>query len=324
MPHIYPPAAPTISGDTLTISRFLNSPAAVMRRLRTLTENRFIADVLLSGRFQVSGGSILYEQSESIFTVKAPEAVAPGSQYPRSAATPGTAALAAVTKWGQDVPVTDEQVGRYGGRAVEVALIKIANYIIKQVDSVCLTAISAAITATRAAGSPGGVGTARKWEVITNDPATSSAPLLDLMAAAAEVRALDQGYEPDIAVMTDMNFARVVANAAVISGLPREDRNSVTARGIAAVGEIAGLLPLPTNNMPVTTQALVVDSTMLGGIGYERIPSPEYTGDPANGVESFSRRDPDATDKWILRGRRPVVPVIQEPGAGFKITGVST
>jgi hypothetical protein len=322
MPHTYPPAAPTISGDTLTISRFLNSPAAVQRRLRTLTENRFIADVLLSGRFQVSGGSILYEQSESIYTNKAPEAVSPGTEYPMSTASPGTAALAAVTKWGQDVPVTDEHVGRYGGRAVEIALIKIANNIIKQVDSVALAVIAAAVTQTRAAGSPGGVGTARAWSTITNDPSTSAAPLMDLMGAAAEIRALDQGYEPDIAVMSDLSLARVVGNAAIIAGLPREDRNSVTAAGLAAFREIAGLMPLATNNLPVANTVFVLDSTMLGGLGYERIPSPEYQGDPANGVESFSRRDPASTDKWIIRGRRPVVPIVQEPGAAFKITGV--
>jgi len=322
MPHIYPPAAPTISGDTLTISRFLNSPAAVMRRLRTLTENRFIADVLLSGRFEVSGGSLLYEQSESIYTSRAPEAVNAGAEYPMASATPGTAALAAIVKWGQDVPVTDEQIGRYGGRAVEVALIKIANYIIRQVDTVALAAIAAATTATRLAGSPGGVGSARAWSIITNDPATSSAPLLDLMGGAAEIRALDQGYEPDIAVMNDMSLARLVSNAAVISGLSREDRNSVTAAGLDAVREIAGLIPLPTNNLPVASTVFVLDSTMLGGLGYERIPSPEYQGDPANGVESYSRRDPAATDKWILRGRRPIVPIVQEPGAAFKITNV--
>jgi len=322
MPHVYPPAAPTISGDTLTISRFLGSPTAVMRRLRTLTENRFIADVLLSGKFKVTGGSIVYEQSESIFTAKAPEAVAPGSEYPMTTAAPGSAAVAAITKWGQDVPVTDENVGRYGGRAVEIALIKIANYLVKQVDAVALAAIAAAVTGTRAAGSPGGVGSARAWSVITNDPATSSAPLLDLMGAAAEIRALDQGYEPDIAVMNDMSLARLVGNAAVIAGLSREDRTTVTSAGIAAVREIAGLMPLPTNNLPVASTVFVLDSTMLGGIGYEQIPSPEYQGDPANGVESFSRRDPAASDKWILRGRRPVVPIVQEPGAAFKITGV--
>lgn len=323
IPHIYPPAAPTISGDTLTISRFLGSPAAVQRRLRTLTENRFIADVLLSGRFKVAGGSILYEQSESIFTSKLPEAVAPGAEYPRSSATPGVAALAAVTKWGQDVPVTDEQIGRYGGRAAEVVLIKIANQIIKQVDTVCLAAIAAAVTQTGVAGQIAGVGgAARPWGAFTDLPSTTAAPLLDLMGAAAVIRALDQGYEPNVAVMNDMSFARVVGNAAVIAGLPREDRNSVTARGIAAVGEIAGVLPLPTNNLPVAATCFVLDTTMLGGIGYEQIPSPEYTGDPANGVESYSRRDPAANDQWLIRGRRPVVPVVQEPGAGYKITNV--
>jgi hypothetical protein len=308
MPHIYPPAAPTLSGDTLTISRFLNAPAAVQRRLRTLTENRFIADRLLSGRFQVSGGSILYEQTESIYTAKAPEAVAPGSEYPRSAAAPGTAALAAVTKWGQDVPVTDEQVGRFGGRAVEVALIKIANYIVKQVDSVALAVIAASITTNTAA--------TFAWNNASADP------LLDLMLAAAAIRALDQGYDPDVAAMSDVSFARMIANSKIISGLTRESTDTPTARGIAAVQQIAGLTPLPTNNLPVAGTVFVMDSSMAGGLGYERIPSPEYQGDPANGVETWSRRDPAASDKWLVRGRRPIVPIVQEPGAIYKITGV--
>ena len=323
MPHIYPAPAPTISGDVITISRFLNSPAAVQRRLRTLTENRFIADVLLSGRFEVQGGSILYEQAESIFTEKAPEAVNAGAEYPMAPASKGTAAMAAVTKWGQDVPITDEHVGRFGGSAAEKALIKVSNYIIKQVDTVALAVIAAATTATRAAGSPGGVGSARAWSVITSDPATSAAPFLDLMGAAAEIRALDQGYEPDAFALSDLSLARLVSMAATIAGLPREDRNgTITAAGLAAVKEIAGMTPLPTNNLPVASTVFVVDTTQLGGLGFERIPSPEYQGDPANGVESWSRRDPNATDKWIVRGRRPVVPIVQEPGASFKITGV--
>jgi hypothetical protein len=309
MPHIYPPAAPTISNDVLTISRFLNSPAAVSRRLRTLTENRFIADVLLSGRYEVAGGSLQYEQSESIFTAKAPEAVNAGGEYPMSAASPGTAALAGVTKWGQDVPVTDEQIGRFRGRAAEVALVKIANYIVKQVDSVALAAISAATTATSAVTAA--------W----TSPSTMD-PLLDLMLAAAAIRSLDQGYDPNVAVMTDAALARMIANSKIISGLTRESSDNVTAAGIRAIQQIAGLTPLPTNNLPVAGTVFVVDTTMLGGLGYERIPSPEYTGDPANGVESWSRRDPQGTDSWILRGRRPIVPVVQEPGASYKLTGV--
>lgn len=307
MPHIYPPAAPTISGDTLTISRFLDSPTAVSRRLRTLAENRFIADVLLTGRYQVAGGSLLYEQAESMYTNKAPEVVNPGAEYPRSPATPGPAAVASVSKWGQDVPVTDEHIGRYGRRAVDVALTKIINYIVRQVDSICLAAISSAVTQTAAA--------AATWSTTA-----TADPLLDLMLAKAAILSQDQGYDPDTAVMSDTMYARLIANQKIISGLGREGNGSVTVTGDQLT--IAGLRILATNNLPVANSVFVLDSSMLGGIGYERIPSPEYTGDPQNGVESWSRRDPAANDQWIVRGRRPVVPVVQEPGAAFKITGV--
>jgi hypothetical protein len=307
MPHIYPPAPPTMTGDVITISRFLGNPAAVARRLRTLAENRFISDVLLAGRYPVSAGSIQYETGESIFTAKAPEVVNAGAEYPRSPAAPGTAAMASTSKWGQDVPVTDEHIGRYGRRAVDVAMLKIVNYLVKQVDSVCLTAIAAAVTANAAVTG------------IWTTPASAD-PLLDLMKAKAAIVALDQGYDPDTVVMTDTAYAYLVANQKIISGLQRESDTNITMTG--NVLTIAGLRILPTNNLPVAGNAFVLDSTMLGGIAYERIPSPEYTGDPANGVESWSRRDPAANDQWIVRGRRPVVPIIQEAGAGYKITGI--
>lgn len=307
IPHIYPPTAPTISGDVVTISRFLDNPAAVSRRLRTLAENRFIADVLLSGRYAVAGGSLLYETTESIYTNKAPEVVNPGAEYPRSPATPGAAAVASVSKWGQDVPVTDEHIGRYGRRAVDVAMIKIVNYIVRQVDTTCLTAISSAVTQTAAA--------TVAWSTVA-----TADPLLDIMKAKATILGNDQGYDPDTVVMSDLSYAYLLSNQKIIAGLEREGDQSITRTG--DVLTIAGMRILSTNNLPVASSVFVVDSTMLGGIGYERIPSPEYIGDPANGVESWSRRDPAANDMWIVRGRRPVVPVVQEPNAAFKITAV--
>jgi hypothetical protein len=308
VPHTYPPAAPSITGDVITISRFLNSPAAVSRRLRTLAENRFIADTLLTGRYQVQGGSLLYEQTEGLYTNRPPEIVNPGAEYPRSTASPGTAAMASVFKWGQDVPVTDEHIGRYGRRAVDVAMLKITNYLVKQVDTICLTAINTAVTATAAATGGG------TWSGASADP------LLDIMLAKAAIVSLDQGYDPDTVVVSDAAYARLVANSKIVSGLQRESNDSVTRTGDVLV--IAGLRILPTNNLPTAGAAFIVDSTMLGGLAYERIPSPEYTGDPANGVETLSRRDPAANDQWIVRGRRPVAPIIQEPGAAYKITGV--
>lgn len=305
MPHTYPPAAPTITGDNITISRFLNSPAAVQRRLRSIGENRFIADVLLSGRYETSGGSLLYEQSESQYTDRAPSAVNAGAEYPRASAAPGPAALAGVTKWGQDVPITDEHVHRYGRRAVDVALQKVINYLVKQVDSVALAAIAAAVTQTQAVTAA--------WNNASRDI------LLDMMLAKAKVLSKDQGYDPDTFVTTDEGYARIVADKAIISGLARERDVPVTVSGDQLT--IAGLRILPTNNLPTGVKAMVLDSTMLGGMAYERLESPEYQGDPANGVESWTRRDPDANDQWLVRGRRPVVPVVQEPDSACVITG---
>jgi hypothetical protein len=312
-PHIYPPAPPTLSGDILTISRFLNAPALVQRRLRTIAEARFIADSILSGRYETTGGALLYEQTESIYTAKAPEAVNAGAEYPRSPAAPGPAALAGITKWGQDVPVTDEHIHRYGRRAVDIALLKITNYLVKQVDVTAMTLIGAAV--------PGGNQAAAiaSWA----SPSTSNI-LLDLLLGAAKIASYDQGYEADTIVTTDLGYARIVADRNIIAGLSREG-GPVTPTASGDIQTIGGMRIMATNNIPVLSgfQAFVLDSTMLGGLAYERLESPEYSGDPANGVESWSRRDPAANDQWLIRGRRPVVPVIQEPNAIYGISGTT-
>ena len=312
MPHIYPPAPPTLSGDILTISRFLNSPALVQRRLRTIAEARFIADSILSGRYETSGGALLYEQTESIYTAKAPEAVNAGAEYPRSPAAPGPAALAGITKWGQDVPITDEHIKRYGRRAIDIALLKITNFLVRQIDLTAMTLIGAAVPGANQAAA------IASWAT----PASSNI-LLDLTTAAAKIASYDQGYEADTIVTTDLGKARIIADRNIIAGLSRE--GVVTLTGSGDIDTIAGMRIFATNNIPVlsTFQTFVLDSTMLGGLAYERLESPEYSGDPANGVESWTRRDPAANDQWLVRGRRPVVPVVQEPNAIYGISGTT-
>ena len=302
----YPPVAPAISGDVLTISRFLNSPTAVARRLRTLAENRFIADVLLSGR--IEGSSILYETDESIYTADAPEIVAPGASYPRSLAPTGTAAVANPVKWGQEVPITDEEVGRFRGDAVERNLQKIVNYLVYTIDSTALAVISTGVTNSIAATA--------NWNAV------GANPILDLLRAKAIVRAQNKGYEPTVAAVDDFAFAYIVGNLNVLATMARESGSTVSMTGDLPV--LAGLTIMPTPNLPTAGTVIVADTNTLGAMGYERIPSPEYQGDPANGIETLTRRNPLGNDEWLVRGRRPVVPFLREPGAACKITGLGT
>jgi hypothetical protein len=82
MPNTFPAGPPTLSGDTVSISRFLQSPQALQRRLRNYKDLRFVSDQILTQRFRSQGGAVLYEQSEPFVTDRAVEAVGPGSAYP--------------------------------------------------------------------------------------------------------------------------------------------------------------------------------------------------------------------------------------------------
>jgi hypothetical protein len=306
MGYTYPAPAPTISGDNVTISRFLNDPTLIARRLRTLLEQRYIADALLTGRFQVSGGSVQYETGESIFTADNPRAVAPGSKYPLTQGTTGVASLAKTVKWGQDALVTDESVKRQKMDPVNRALLKLANQNVKYVDSVALAAIASAISATAAAPAAASAMTAQQW-------------ITAVMLAKQNIVALNQGYDPDTVVLDDISWGYAMA-AFISAGLtPRESGDTALLTGDFPT--ILGMRWLATPNVPTAGTGLVVDSTQLGGMADEDLGGPGYAKVNGIGVETKSIRD-DEEDQTRLRARRVTVPVVVEPAAGRKITGL--
>lgn len=296
MPTTYPPAPPTLSGDILSINRFLNQPTLLQRRLRTLAENRFIGDVLLSGRAPASGGSVQFQQSESIFPVRKPEAIEPGSRFPMTPVADGTALLAGVKKWGLDVPVTDESIRRLLRNPVDRAMTKLVNGVVQQVDTVALTAINAAVTQTMAV--------ATAWS-------TSTKILRDLLTAAATIRALNQGYDPDTAVVDDLTHAIVMSDPTISAGLRREDPQNPIYTGDFPV--IGGLRILPTPNIPTPGTAFVLDSTQLGSM-VDEVPLSSTSWREENG--------PTVVQGWVLRALRVVVPIVQEPLSAMKLTAI--
>lgn len=293
-----------MSGDIVSIHQLLQSPAMLTRRLRTLAENRFISDVLLPARYPVEGGAIQYQQGESIFTDRTPEQVRPGAEYPRSGLGYGPVQVAEVVKWGQDVPITDEAIKRMRVAPVNTAMAKLVNTIVKQVDSIALSAISSVVTATRAATA--------LW---TGSTATI---LRDILLAVSDVRALNQGFDPDTVVVDDITYAYVASDTAVTNALSREDGAGPVYTGALPV--VGGLRILASQFVPFPTSALVLDSTQFGGMADEQLGGPGYTGG-IGGVESKTIRK-DGSDSYDLRARRVTVPVVVEPTAAIRITGV--
>lgn len=307
MPYSYPPASPTISGDAVTINRFLQDPTLVARRLRTLLEQRYISDALLSGRFVVEGGAVQYETGETIFSDDNPRAVAPGADYPLTKISNGTASIAKTTNWGQDALVTDAAIKRQKMSPVERALLKLANQSVKYVDSISLSTIASAVTATQAATAA--------WS-----GATAKQILRDVGDVKADILALNQGYDPDTVVVDDINWMLAMTAFADAGYVPRETPESnPVVTGVFPV--VLGMRWLPTPNLPTAGTGLVLDSTQLGGMADEDLGGPGYTKVNGQGVEAKSIRD-EKRDQWRLRCRRVTVPIVVEPAAAKKLTGL--
>lgn len=307
MGYTYPPAAPSLSGDVETISRFLKSPTLVQRRLRSLAEQRYIADAILTGRFTAEGGAILYETGEEITADEAPRAVAPGAEYPLVGLSTGTASLAKTVKWGQDALITDESIARRQMDPVNRALTKLVNENVSYVDSVALSAVSTAVTQATAA--------AADWST-----ATAAQILKDVLLAKANIMALNQGYDPDTVVVDDINHANALAAFTAAGYFARESASD----NPALTGQfpvVGGLRWLPSPNVVAANTAVVLDSTQLGGMADEDLGGPGYVSGGPAGVESKVIRDDD-NDQWKLRVRRVTVPVVLEPAAGWKVTGI--
>jgi hypothetical protein len=307
MPLTYPPPAPTVSGDSITIHTLLQSPTLIQRRMRTLAEQRFISDALLTGRYTSSGGAVKYEIDDELTPPRDPEAIQPGGEYPLSPVGTGDPQLAEVVKWGQDVPITDESIKRSSMDVVNRAFLKVIAGIVKKVDTVSLAAIASRVSQNTAA--------AAHWD----GTATAEQIFLDVGLAAANMQNLGLGLNPDIVAVDPIRWVYAMTAFVKAGYVPRE----TAASNPALTGEfptIGGRRWVSSPYVPDTAVAWVIDSTSLGGMADEQLGGPGYTGAMA-GVESKSIRDDD-NDRYKLRGRRVTVPVVIEARAGWKITGL--
>lgn len=304
----FPPAAPVLSDPNLTASRFLKNPQFVARALQTLGDLRYRGTFLLTGRQETTGGAVGYEQVEGIFADAPPEIVAPGGEYSLTPISDGPAGLARVAKYGKDTLVTDESIKRRNMDPVRKGMQKLVNSAGLVIDQAVISVIASAVTANRAASAA--------WN------SASPKVLQDILRAVADVRSLNLGYEPNALLVDDSTWAYLASDPTIAAAMAREAQTNPIYTGRFEV--LAGLqvIPTPAANLPsgVGTNAWVVDTDQLGFIATEDLQEGyESAGEL---VQSKVIRE-DHTDSWRLRVRANFVPVVTDPGAGFRISGVA-
>jgi hypothetical protein len=294
MGGIYPAVPSQNEQDVAKLQRFLREPTYMARLVHDENADTFLSDWLFPTTTETSG-SVLYEVSDGVYLDRPPEEVSPGADYPRAKPTDGEAAFARVPKNGIDVPITDEKLQESKRDEIKRAAQQVGRHVRRQIDTPALVAANAAVTKTVAA-------TGDWW--------------FDIMTAVGQINNEPENYNADAVVIPWDKYADVAKD--VVGLLPREDRGGVVQTG--KLPTIAGITIAPAI-MPPGSDPMVVDRQVFGRRAFRRIPSPEYSGDPANGIETWTRRDQQANDQWLVRGRRPMIAVIHEPRAGRRITG---
>lgn len=312
----YPPGLPSINGDVLSINRFLKETPWVARALRSVSDEMFVADKILTAQFWTESGSIGYEQNESIYTDDSPKAVPPGGEYPVTGVGTGPASTANTVKWGNDTLITDERISRERYNAVQRAFRKLMNSHIQTIDTIGLSAAISAITQNTDA--------IASWN--GSNGTTAVRILRDVMRAATSIVNLKQGYMPNAIFVEPAVFANVVSDEELMKLLPREypgAESTPVRQGLNSMlmKQMGGFTWLTSPNAPATGKAVMLDTTVFGGFTDERLASPDYV-QTENGLQVQSIRDKD-TDGWRVRARRVTVPIVLEPGAAWLINDVN-
>lgn len=301
MSYTYPVAHPTGALTTEQLHLFLSNRSLIARRVADITKMRFIADYLLQARLDATGGGIFYETGEPVFSSEDPEAISPLGEFPLVVLDDGTVVSAKTDKWGLDTMVSDEKIARQGRTYVDRGILRVANTIVRFVDSVAMAVIQSKVSSTFASDT---------WD-------SAGAAVEGILSIQGERADLGLGIELDTVVLRPTQYAKVIRLLIDDKALPRES------------GETAIQGNLPVNALGVTwattphfqgANPLLVDRDNLGGMADEKLGGPGYASAGDFGVETKSIRDEDA-EGYKLRGRRVTVPVVLEPLAGVQLTG---
>ncbi len=289
----YPPSSPTITGDTLSISLYLNQPARVTRLLNELTLQRYIAERIFGAGPTATGGAVVYDQAteSDLFLQRDVEPVAPLSEFPILTDTAPTPKTASVTKWGGRILISDEARDRNNVAIFVREMTKLRNTVVRKVDTVAIAALDAAPVNTM-------VGT--DWTA-----ATAAQIIANLVDAIGLINNPDNGYVASALFLNPVQADELLKNTDLVKMLQAEPPGRPVRD--ATVGRLLGLDIFKSNRVTAGTARVVADG--VGAISDET----------PMAVETY--REPGIQGTYIQASRR-LVPYVTDPKAATSLTGI--
>jgi hypothetical protein len=306
---------PTYPSDSppVTVAAMLERPQLLARDLTSLAAKKFVADrIFMRGPSSITaGGSVDYQESESIYPDRDLEEVAPRAEFPMTGWSE-VIKTATVKKYGLQAPIAFESVRRNRLDQLIRAQRKLANATVRFVDTKAMALLvnSAAIE---------DVGAVAVWSDTAN-----AKPINDIAKAIMEIELEEEGYDADTLVINPINEYEMLINAQLLAALPREDRDGNVQTG--RVAPILGLRQILVTSRIAEGRGLVLEARTVGTIADEQPENSEgYVAyDP--GAEQANlwvkvMKDDDH-DEWRVRAARFPLMFVAEPGAAKELTGI--
>lgn len=292
----YPYAAPTISGDSVTVKMLLDQPTRITRYLSDIQLRGLVAARIFSSPVGVSGGAVIYDQLtlNDLFSTRDVQNVEPGAEFPLITSENAEPKVASVEKYGGKFFVTDEARDRNDGGVVQREGRKLINTIMRKTDQKAIAVLDAAIAAN-ASQTVTGV----NWNsVVTAGTSASNAsayPAADLSK---------------VQLLADTQELGAEFNLWIVNPAQKAQFDLIYGTGGAEVLAAYNVEMVASNRVAAGT-AYVVEEQQVGEIRIEKPLSTETWRD-ANGRQRT----------WVQSDMRPVM-FVTNPFSVVKVTGLA-
>jgi hypothetical protein len=292
----HPLDPPTITGNKVSLDILLQQPSRVNRFIQAISLQKFAFVQLFADAGSVSGGSVIYDQADvnQLYPANNPEQVAPGSEFPLIQDARVAPKVAIVAKWGGKIFITDEARDRNDQLLFARAMRKVANAMIKTIDTIAVNAINVELTARPTLSIAG-----HSWGAVVTNGATPtntrSWPHADFAAVLGSFDTDELGERPDTLLINTLDDIQL----GIIYGI----------EGKRAMLDSFGLTEFVSNR--ITAGSPIVATR--GQVG-------EYKTEKPLGTETW--REPETERTWVQTGVRNVF-YVTNPFAMKRLTGVT-
>lgn len=295
-PVAHPLAAPTISGDLITIDTMLQQPTRITAFLMDLTLQRFILDRIFTSEGGVTGGAVVYDQAieNELYLDRDVERVAPGAEFPIVSSQRRAPKIAEVEKYGGKYFFTDEARDRNDQAAFRNENIKLGNTIVRKLNSQAITVLEAAIAGN--SGNSTFVG--NDWSAAIPNGSNPTAPALTPGADLAKAN-----------LLADQRELGIHYNILLLSPVNMNELRLFYGASLNQMLEDNGFDEAYASNRVTTGTAYAVAEGQLGEM---RLEQPLTT-------ETWREQGTQRT--WVQSSVRPVM-FVTNPFAVMKITGL--